>query len=80
MIRINLININTNATAYKNVKCLFCFVLYFLLHHNCYYCHCSLLGYTEQYADYDPFLSTPDPTNPWISDDTTFWELEARCT
>uniref|UniRef100_A0A3B4DB79 Regulator of G protein signaling 7a n=1 Tax=Pygocentrus nattereri TaxID=42514 RepID=A0A3B4DB79_PYGNA len=34
-------------------------------------------GYTEQYADYDPFLSTPDPSNPWISDDTTFWELEA---
>ncbi|KAI4876964.1 hypothetical protein NFI96_013282 [Prochilodus magdalenae] len=37
----------------------------------------SLLGYTEQYADYDPFLSTPDPSNPWISDDATFWELEA---
>uniref|UniRef100_A0AAR2IYL6 Regulator of G protein signaling 7a n=1 Tax=Pygocentrus nattereri TaxID=42514 RepID=A0AAR2IYL6_PYGNA len=37
----------------------------------------GLLGYTEQYADYDPFLSTPDPSNPWISDDTTFWELEA---
>ncbi|KAK3537331.1 hypothetical protein QTP70_008225 [Hemibagrus guttatus] len=37
----------------------------------------SLLGYTEQYADYDPFLSTPDPSNPWISDDTTIWELEA---
>ncbi|GAA6069362.1 regulator of G-protein signaling 7a isoform X1, partial [Tachysurus ichikawai] len=37
----------------------------------------GLLGYTEQYADYDPFLSTPDPSNPWISDDTTIWELEA---
>ncbi|XP_051502318.1 regulator of G-protein signaling 7 isoform X3 [Myxocyprinus asiaticus] len=36
----------------------------------------SLLSYTEQYSDYDPFLSTPDPSNPWISDDTTFWELE----
>ncbi|TRY98778.1 hypothetical protein DNTS_014434 [Danionella cerebrum] len=37
----------------------------------------SLLGYTEQYSDYDPFLSTPDPSNPWISDDTTLWEMEA---
>uniref|UniRef100_A0A8C1G1U3 Regulator of G protein signaling 7a n=1 Tax=Cyprinus carpio TaxID=7962 RepID=A0A8C1G1U3_CYPCA len=33
--------------------------------------------YTEQYSDYDPFLCTPDPSNPWISDDTTFWEMEA---
>uniref|UniRef100_A0A672R1S1 Regulator of G-protein signaling 7 n=1 Tax=Sinocyclocheilus grahami TaxID=75366 RepID=A0A672R1S1_SINGR len=37
----------------------------------------SLLSYTEQYSDYDPFLCTPDPSNPWISDDTTFWEMEA---
>uniref|UniRef100_A0A8C1YKC3 Regulator of G protein signaling 7a n=1 Tax=Cyprinus carpio TaxID=7962 RepID=A0A8C1YKC3_CYPCA len=37
----------------------------------------SLLSYTEQYSDYDPFLSTPDPSNPWISDDTTLWEMEA---
>uniref|UniRef100_A0A8C1SU05 Regulator of G protein signaling 7a n=1 Tax=Cyprinus carpio TaxID=7962 RepID=A0A8C1SU05_CYPCA len=35
------------------------------------------LIYTEQYSDYDPFLSTPDPSNPWISDDTTLWEMEA---
>ncbi|XP_039995239.1 regulator of G-protein signaling 7a isoform X6 [Xiphias gladius] len=37
----------------------------------------SLLGYTEQYVEYDPFLTPPDPSNPWISDDTTLWELEA---
>uniref|UniRef100_A0A668S1R4 Regulator of G protein signaling 7b n=1 Tax=Oreochromis aureus TaxID=47969 RepID=A0A668S1R4_OREAU len=37
----------------------------------------SLLGYTEQYLEYDPFLTPPDPSNPWISDDTTLWELEA---
>ncbi|XP_026141415.1 regulator of G-protein signaling 7-like isoform X2 [Carassius auratus] len=37
----------------------------------------SLLSYTEQYSDYDPFLCTPDPSNPWISDDTTLWEMEA---
>lgn len=38
----------------------------------------SLLSYTEQYLDYDPFFVPPDPSNPWLSDDTTFWELEAR--
>uniref|UniRef100_A0AAX7UZ33 Regulator of G protein signaling 7 n=1 Tax=Astatotilapia calliptera TaxID=8154 RepID=A0AAX7UZ33_ASTCA len=37
----------------------------------------SLLGYTEQYLEYDPFLTPPDPSNPWISDDATLWELEA---
>uniref|UniRef100_A0A8C6TAD0 Regulator of G protein signaling 7b n=1 Tax=Neogobius melanostomus TaxID=47308 RepID=A0A8C6TAD0_9GOBI len=37
----------------------------------------SLIGYTEQYLEYDPCLTPPDPSNPWISDDTTLWELEA---
>lgn len=39
---------------------------------------CRLMSYTEQYLDYDPFVTVPDPANPWISDDITFWELEAR--
>lgn len=48
--------------------------------HDNVWCFCfpSLLAYTEQYLEYDPFLVPPDPSNPWISDDTTFWELEAR--
>uniref|UniRef100_A0A6Q2YCP3 Regulator of G protein signaling 7 n=1 Tax=Esox lucius TaxID=8010 RepID=A0A6Q2YCP3_ESOLU len=37
----------------------------------------SLVSYTEQYAEFDPFFTSPDPSNPWISDDTTVWELEA---
>ncbi|RXN16730.1 regulator of G- signaling 6-like protein [Labeo rohita] len=37
----------------------------------------TLMSYTEQYLDYDPFVTVPDPANPWISDDVTFWELEA---
>lgn len=37
-----------------------------------------LMSYTEQYLDYDPFVSAPEPSNPWIGDDTTFWEMEAR--
>uniref|UniRef100_A0A8C3ADD0 Regulator of G protein signaling 7 n=1 Tax=Cyclopterus lumpus TaxID=8103 RepID=A0A8C3ADD0_CYCLU len=39
--------------------------------------HLNLLAYTEQYIEYDPFLTPPDPSNPWISDDATLWELEA---
>ncbi|KAI7789885.1 putative regulator of G-protein signaling 7-like, partial [Triplophysa rosa] len=37
----------------------------------------SLLSFSEQYMEYDPFFTTPEPSNPWISDDTTCWELEA---
>ncbi|KPP61427.1 regulator of G-protein signaling 7-like [Scleropages formosus] len=35
----------------------------------------SLIGYTEQYLEYDPFLTSLEPSNPWISDDTTMWEM-----
>ncbi|KAK1796086.1 hypothetical protein P4O66_009170, partial [Electrophorus voltai] len=37
----------------------------------------TLMSYTEQYLEYDPFVCTSEPSNPWISDDCTFWELEA---
>ncbi|XP_030201810.1 regulator of G-protein signaling 6 [Gadus morhua] len=36
----------------------------------------SLISYTEQYMEYDPFLTSPEPSNPWTSDDCTFWDLE----
>lgn len=38
----------------------------------------SLMTYTEQFVEYDPFVSGAEPSNPWISDDTTLWDLEAR--
>ncbi|KAF4071129.1 hypothetical protein AMELA_G00281520 [Ameiurus melas] len=37
----------------------------------------TLMSYTEQYLEYDPFVSTLEPSNPWISDDATFWDMEA---
>ncbi|XP_072133226.1 regulator of G-protein signaling 6-like [Mobula birostris] len=37
----------------------------------------SLVSYTEQYFEYDPLLTPQDPPNPWISDDSTFWDIEA---
>lgn len=38
----------------------------------------SLMSYTEQFMEYDPFVSAIEPSNPWISDDASFWDLEAR--
>uniref|UniRef100_A0AAX7T9X7 Regulator of G protein signaling 6 n=1 Tax=Astatotilapia calliptera TaxID=8154 RepID=A0AAX7T9X7_ASTCA len=50
----------------------------------CHVCPCvllllcvSLIAYTEQYLEYDPFVTSPEPSNPWTSDDPTFWDLEA---
>ncbi|KAF3701309.1 Regulator of G-protein signaling 6 [Channa argus] len=37
----------------------------------------SLMSYTEQFIEYDPFVSAMEPPNPWISDDTSSWDLEA---
>ncbi|XP_067848263.1 regulator of G-protein signaling 6-like [Heptranchias perlo] len=37
----------------------------------------SLVTYAEQYLEYDPLLTPQDPSNPWISDDSTFWDMEA---
>ncbi|KAI1287676.1 Regulator of G-protein signaling 7 [Halotydeus destructor] len=34
--------------------------------------------YSEQWSEYDAFLTPPEPTNPWISDSTDFWELERQ--
>uniref|UniRef100_A0A674PDN2 Regulator of G protein signaling 6 n=1 Tax=Takifugu rubripes TaxID=31033 RepID=A0A674PDN2_TAKRU len=37
----------------------------------------SLISYTEQYIEYDPFVTTPELSNPWLSDDPSLWDLEA---
>uniref|UniRef100_A0A3B4TMZ6 Regulator of G protein signaling 6 n=2 Tax=Seriola dumerili TaxID=41447 RepID=A0A3B4TMZ6_SERDU len=37
----------------------------------------SLITYTEQYMEYDPFVTAPEPSNPWTNDDPSFWDLEA---
>ena len=34
-------------------------------------------GYGELYYDYDGLMSHFQPSNPWITDDTTLWELSA---
>ncbi|KAI4475368.1 hypothetical protein M0802_015188 [Mischocyttarus mexicanus] len=35
-----------------------------------------LIGYFEQYAEYDPFFTQPEFTNPWVSDSSEMWEQE----
>ncbi|KYM75466.1 Regulator of G-protein signaling 6 [Atta colombica] len=36
----------------------------------------ALIGYFEQYMEYDPFFIQPELTNPWISDSPEMWEPE----
>uniref|UniRef100_A0AC11BH64 Regulator of G protein signaling 6 n=1 Tax=Ovis aries TaxID=9940 RepID=A0AC11BH64_SHEEP len=36
----------------------------------------SLIAYTEQYVEYDPLITPAEPSNPWISDDITLWDIE----
>ncbi|XP_055946167.1 regulator of G-protein signaling 7-like isoform X2 [Argiope bruennichi] len=38
----------------------------------------SYINFFEQYQEYDAFLVTPEPSNPWISDSVDFWELEKQ--
>lgn len=35
----------------------------------------SLSSYWETFADYDCFLNPALPSNPWVSDDLSFWQL-----
>ncbi|XP_049867423.1 uncharacterized protein LOC126367750 isoform X2 [Pectinophora gossypiella] len=37
----------------------------------------ALLAYSETFAPYDPWLTPPQPSNPWISDDTLFWQINS---
>lgn len=36
----------------------------------------SYTNYFEQYIEFDPFITPPDPSNPWIADSTEFWDME----
>jgi regulator of G-protein signaling len=34
------------------------------------------VSHFEQYAEFDPFMTLCEPSNPWITDSTDLWELE----
>lgn len=38
----------------------------------------SYLSYFNQWAEYDPFIAQPIPSNPWISDSTELWDSERQ--
>ncbi|KAI1731646.1 regulator of G protein signaling domain-containing protein [Ditylenchus destructor] len=35
----------------------------------------TMVTWCEQFQDYDPFLASSQPSNPWISDDLMLWTL-----
>jgi len=35
----------------------------------------SLLDYTDTFVDYDPILVGVGPSNPWMTDDLSFWDM-----
>ncbi|XP_057322403.1 uncharacterized protein LOC130665816 isoform X2 [Microplitis mediator] len=37
----------------------------------------NIKNYFETYMDYDPMIVQPLPSNPWISDDQTFWQINS---
>jgi hypothetical protein len=34
------------------------------------------LAYYEMYCEYDAFIIAPEPSNPWLSDSTDYWDTE----
>uniref|UniRef100_A0A8C4EJZ1 RGS domain-containing protein n=1 Tax=Dicentrarchus labrax TaxID=13489 RepID=A0A8C4EJZ1_DICLA len=39
---------------------------------------CSFVKYSEQYLNHDPIMQGCLPSNPWISDDTAHWTMNAE--
>ena len=35
----------------------------------------SLIDYTDTFLEFDPVLCPVGPSNPWITDDQTYWLL-----
>lgn len=37
-------------------------------------CEC-LVTYCDTFSEYDPMIQPPLPSNPWVSEDIQFWQL-----
>ncbi|XP_060527624.1 regulator of G-protein signaling 11 isoform X2 [Cylas formicarius] len=37
----------------------------------------NLVQHVETYTEFDPLLTSTQPSNPWVSEDTTYWQLNA---
>lgn len=38
----------------------------------------SYLNFAKQWAEYDPYITQPIPSNPWLSDSTELWDSERQ--
>lgn len=38
----------------------------------------SYCTYYDQWAEYDAFITLPEPSNPWVSDSNDFWDYERQ--
>uniref|UniRef100_A0A3Q3WJI6 Uncharacterized protein n=1 Tax=Mola mola TaxID=94237 RepID=A0A3Q3WJI6_MOLML len=43
-----------------------------------HFCFCRLVKYITTYKNHDPFLATCLPSNPWQTDNDTYWNLNMR--
>ena len=43
-----------------------------------YFLLLRIVKYSEQFSSNDAFMSGCLPSNPWITDDTQFWDLNAK--
>lgn len=37
----------------------------------------SMVQHVETYMEYDPLITPTQPSNPWVSEDTTYWALNS---
>lgn len=37
----------------------------------------SMVQHVETYAEYDPLIVNTQPSNPWVSEDITYWQLNS---
>ena len=35
----------------------------------------SLIDYTDIFLEYDPVLNPVIPSNPWVADEATYWQI-----
>uniref|UniRef100_A0A4W4FKV9 Regulator of G protein signaling 11 n=1 Tax=Electrophorus electricus TaxID=8005 RepID=A0A4W4FKV9_ELEEL len=49
----------------------------FFLNNACV-CECSFVKYCEQYQDHDPIMQGCLPSNPWITDDIMYWNMNSE--
>ena len=42
-------------------------------------CGETFIEHFSLYQEYDPFLVPPEPSNPWVTDSSEFWDMFEKC-